>query len=556
MTPVALTPQARALALDRLGDTPVDLLVIGGGVTGAGVAFDAVTRGLSVGLVEAADWGSGTSSRSSRLVHGGLRYLQRLDLHLVREALTERDLLLRRLAPHLVRPVPFLYPLTHRVWERAYIGAGITLYDALATLAPGGGALPWHRHLGARDLARRFPGLRPGAAVGAVAYWDAAVDDARLVLTLVRTAAAHGAHVAARAPAVALTTDSGRVTGARVRDLATGREIEVRAGAVVQATGVWTEQTQAMATADAGLRVLASKGAHVVVPRSAIDGSAGLITQTETSVLFIIPWPGYWLIGTTDTPWRGDLADPTATADDVDYLLAHANAVLARPLTRADVIGSYAGLRPLLQPEVVAETAAVSREHTVATPLPGLVAIAGGKLTTYRVMARDAVDHVLGDRRRSVPSVTRRVPLLGAASQADLARRARPVAARYGWSRARMRHLASRYGTLLDEITALADADPSLARPLAAAPGYLRAEVVHAARYEAVSHLEDVLVRRTHLDHEQADRGLAAIEEIGGLVAGELGWDAGRLAAEIARERARCAAGWDAADDPTEGDPR
>src|SRR5690606_18542634 len=309
MASTRLTAEARAQALAALEasvspSAELDVLVIGGGVTGAGIALDAVTRGLSTAVVEAQDWAQGTSSRSSKLVHGGLRYLQMLDFELVHEALTERDLLLRDLAPHLVRPVPFLYPLEHRVWERAYVGTGIALYDVLATLTPGRRPMPFHRHLSKSQMEAKFPDLAHDAAVGAVQYWDASVDDARLVATLVRTAASYGAHAASRTQVVSLTPGAtGAVNGAVVADLETGREITVRARAVINATGVWTEETEALAGSEGGLRVLASKGVHLVVPRERIRGNAGLILQTEKSVLFVIPWSRYWIIGTTDTPW-------------------------------------------------------------------------------------------------------------------------------------------------------------------------------------------------------------------------------------------------------------
>lgn len=549
MRTAALTPESRDRALAALersgaGDE-LDVLVIGGGVTGAGIALDAVTRGLRVGIVEAQDWASGTSSRSSKLVHGGLRYLQMLDFHLVHEALTERDLLLKRIAPHLVRPVSFLYPLEHRVWERAYVGAGVALYDVLASMIPGNRALPWHRHVTRSGMERLFPDLRHDAAVGAVRYWDASVDDARLVSTLVRTAATYGAHAASRTQVVELTRRAtGVVNGAVVVDLETGRRFTVHADQVINATGVWTEETEALAGDEGGLRVLASKGVHIVVPRERIRGDVGLILQTEKSVLFVIPWSRYWLIGTTDTPWEQELVHPVATSADIDYVIEHANAVLGRPLTRDDVIGTWAGLRPLLQPGTKEGTssAKVSREHTVASPVPGLTVIAGGKLTTYRVMAVDAVDFALGDRAKTLPSITDRIPLAGAEGHAVLQRQARRIARTYGWSRAMVDHLLHRYGSLLTEIVDSVEADPSLGRPLEGAPAYLRAEVAYAATHEGVLHLEDVMVHRTRLVYEQADRGLAAVDEITAIVGDRLGWSAERRAEEIASYRARCEA--------------
>ena len=536
---VALTPQTRTAALEALERSSndgqeLDVLVIGGGVTGAGIVLDAVTRGLRVGIVEAQDWSSGTSSRSSKLVHGGLRYLQMLDFHLVHEALTERDLLLKRIAPHLVRPVSFLYPLENRVWERAYVGAGVALYDTLASVIPGNRAMPWHRHLTRKGMERLFPDLRHDAAVGAVRYWDASVDDARLVSTLIRTAVSYGAYAASRTQVIELTRrGTGVVNGAVVRDLESGRDITVHADQVINATGVWTEETEALAGDEGGLRVLASKGIHIVVPRDRIRGDVGLILQTEKSVLFVIPWSRYWIIGTTDTPWEQELVHPVATAADIEYVIDHANAVLAQPLTREDVIGTWAGLRPLLQPGTKEGTssAKVSREHTVASPVPGLTVIAGGKLTTYRVMAKDAVDFAIGERAAALPSITDRIPLAGAEGHAVMQRQSRRIAAQYGWTRAMIDHLLHRYGSMLTEIMEMVDEDPSLGRPLTGAPAYLRAEVAYAASHEGVLHLEDVMRHRTRLDYEQADK-----------VGERLGWSAERKAAEIAAYTARCEA--------------
>nr|WP_297423095.1 glycerol-3-phosphate dehydrogenase/oxidase [uncultured Actinotalea sp.] len=560
MRTVALTPQKRAEALAALEASgtegnELDVLVIGGGVTGAGIALDAVSRGLRVGIVEGQDWGSGTSSRSSKLVHGGLRYLQMLDFHLVHEALTERDLLLKRIAPHLVKPVSFLYPLENAWWERAYVGAGVALYDTLASIAPGKRAMPWHKHLSRAGMERMFPDLKHDAAVGAVRYWDASVDDARLVVTLIRTAASYGAHAASRTQVVELTKrGTGVVNGAVVVDLETGKEITVRADQVINATGVWTEETESLADTEGGLHVLASKGIHIVVPRDRIRGEVGLILQTEKSVLFVIPWSRYWVIGTTDTPWKQDLQHPVATAADIEYVLDHANAVLERPLTKDDIIGTWAGLRPLLQPGTKEGTssAKVSREHTVASPTPGLTVIAGGKLTTYRVMAKDAVDFALGERAKTNPSITDRIPLVGAEGHAVLQRQARRIAETYGWSRAMVDHLLHRYGSMLTEIIDMVEEQPDLAKPLVGAPAYLRAEVAYAASHEGVLHLEDVLLLRTRLVYEQADQGLAAIEEIAEVVGERLGWDATTRRAEIESYRARCEAEAAAAAEPTD----
>ncbi|NKY38348.1 glycerol-3-phosphate dehydrogenase/oxidase [Cellulomonas septica] len=550
MRTAPLTVQARQDALDVMRASgergnELDVLVIGGGVTGAGIALDAVTRGLSTAIVDAQDWASGTSSRSSKLVHGGLRYLQMLDFHLVREALTERDLLINTLAPHLVKPVSFLYPLENRVWERAYVGAGVLLYDTLATVNGSKRAMPMHQHLSRKGMERLFPDLRHDAAVGAVRYWDASVDDARLVETLVRTAVSYGAHAASRTQVLDLhTTTGGAVTGAELVDLETGEHLDVRARAVINATGVWTEETESLAGTEGGLRVLASKGIHIVVPRSRIAGNTGLILQTEKSVLFIIPWSRYWVIGTTDTPWEQDLVHPVATSADIDYVIEHANAVLSRPISRDDVIGTWAGLRPLLQPHVKEGTssAKVSREHTVASPTPGLTVIAGGKLTTYRVMAKDAVDFAIGSRATSLPSLTHDLPLVGAEGLRVFQRQAKAIGAKYGWDRPRMDHLLHRYGSLLGELIDLVDAEPGLAEPLANAPAYIGAEIVYAVSHEGALHLDDVMMHRTRLNYEQADKGVGALDEIVDLVAPVLGWDERARSKEIAAYVARAEA--------------
>ncbi|MCO8269004.1 glycerol-3-phosphate dehydrogenase/oxidase [Actinoplanes sp. TRM 88003] len=540
-----ISPQARAEALTALssGDE-LDVLVVGAGVVGAGSALDAATRGLNVGLVEARDFASGTSSRSSKLIHGGLRYLEMLDFSLVREALRERGLLIQRLAPHLVRPVPFLYPLQHRAWERLYVGAGVALYDVLA-LSGWGAGLPRHRHLSKTEAMKAFPSLRPDSLVGAIRYYDAQVDDARHTMFLVRTAAAYGAKVAARTEVVGFLREDRRVVGARVRDAETGREFEIRAKVVINATGVWTGDSQALLAgfgADDQFKVTASKGIHLVVPRDRISGGTGMILRTATSVLFVIPWDRHWIIGTTDTAWALDKAHPSASAGDVDYLLAEVNKVLETPLTRDDVQGVYAGLRPLLS-AAASSTAKLSREHAVGSPMPGLVVVAGGKYTTYRVMAKDAVDMAARELGSQVPaSCTDQVPLLGAEGFAATWNRRATLARQAGLQVAQVEHLLRRYGTLTGEVLTLAATDPSLARPVAGAPDYLRAELVYAATHEGARHLEDVLTRRTRISIETPDRGLAAARDAAGLLAGPLGWSPADTARELAAYESRVAA--------------
>ena len=544
----------RSAALEALAATEHHVVVVGGGVVGAGIALDAATRGLTVGLVEARDFASGTSSRSSKLVHGGLRYLEQFNFGLVREALIERSLLLRLIAPHLVRPVPFVFPLTHHVWERAYVGAGVGLYDTLAFSLGGPRGLPAHRHLTRKAALRLAPALRKSAFNGAVQYWDAQVDDARFVLTLARTAATFGAHVASRTEVVGFLREGARVTGVRARDLETGAELDIRAQQVVNATGVWTDDIQALVGGRGMINVRASKGVHLVVPRDRIHSSTGIITRTPASVLFVIPWGRHWIIGTTDTEWSLDKSHPAATRSDIDYLLTQVNRVLGIPLTHDDVDGVYAGLRPLLSGESDV-TSRLSREHTVAQPVPGLVMIAGGKYTTYRVMARDAVDAVAhGLDGKVPPSCTDAVPLVGADGYPALWNSRARLAAASGLHVARIEHLLRRFGSLAEEVLALIAERRDLGRPLSGADDYLRAEVVYACTHEAARHLEDVLTRRTHISIETPDRGLSAAQEAAGLMAGPLRWDAAQIAREVEQYRMRINAEWAAQETETDKD--
>ncbi|MBH1935259.1 glycerol-3-phosphate dehydrogenase/oxidase [Streptomyces sp. AV19] len=533
MRTATLGPAERTAALARMAERELDVLVVGAGVVGAGTALDAATRGLVTGLVEARDWAAGTSSRSSKLIHGGLRYLEMLDFALVREALKERGLLLERLAPHLVKPVPFLYPLQHRGWERLYAGSGVALYDAMSVSSGHGRGLPLHRHLTRRHALRVAPCLRKDALVGALQYYDAQMDDARYVTTLVRTAVAYGAEAANRTRVVGFLREGERVVGARVRDLEAGREFEIRARQVVNATGVWTDDTQQLIAERGQFHVRASKGIHLVVPKDRIHSTTGLILRTEKSVLFVIPWGRHWIIGTTDTDWDLDKAHPAASSADIDYLLEHVNSVLAVPLTRDDVQGVYAGLRPLLAGESDA-TSKLSREHTVAHPVPGLVVVAGGKYTTYRVMAKDAVDEAVhGLTQRVADCVTEDVPLVGAEGYRALWNGRAQLARRTGLHVARVEHLLNRYGSMVDEVLDLVTADPSLGRPLGGADDYLRAEVVYAASHEGARHLDDVLTRRTRISIETFDRGTRSAREAAELMAPVLGWDRAQADKEV-----------------------
>jgi glycerol-3-phosphate dehydrogenase len=537
-----LGPAEREAALAALARTEHQVLVVGGGVVGAGVVLDAATRGLSAGLVEARDFGSGTSSRSSKLIHGGLRYLEQLNIGLVREALSERSLLLQRLAPHLVRPVSFLFPFTHHVWERAYVGAGVSAYDLLGMSMGQTRGLPGHRQLTRHAALRLAPALKRSALTGALLYWDAQVDDARYVTTLVRTAAGYGANVASRTQVTGFLREGERVTGVRAVDLESGTELEIRAQQVVNATGVWTDEIQEMVGGRGTINVRASKGIHLVVPRDRIHSSTGIILRTPVSVLFVIPWGRHWIIGTTDTDWSLSKAHPAASRTDIDYVLTQLNKILSVPLTRDDVEGVYAGLRPLLAGESES-TSKLSREHTVAHPVPGLVMIAGGKYTTYRLMARDAVDAVAhGLDGRVAPSCTDVIPLAGADGYAALWNSRYSLARSSGLHVARIEHLLRRYGSLTGEVLELIAADPGLGKPLAGAEDYLRAEIVYAASHEGARHVDDALTRRTHISIESWDRGMSAAEEAVALMAGPMGWKSQQVARELENYRARVAA--------------
>jgi glycerol-3-phosphate dehydrogenase len=494
-----LDPAARTAALERMRRECFDVLVVGGGITGCGVALDAASRGLRVALVEACDLAAGTSSRSSKLIHGGLRYLEMLDFGLVREALRERRLLLTKVAPHLVRPVPFLFPLRHRGWERAYMGAGLLLYDSM------GGArhLPRARHLSKRAALRSAPALRPDALVGAVAFHDAQEDDALFAVCVARTAAAHGAAIATRAAVTGFVRDEGgRVTGAQVRADGGTDTLRVRARHTIAAAGAGTDRMLELATGRPHHELRPSKGVHVLVPRASIPMRIGLFMRTEKSIFHAIPWGAdHWLLGDTDTEWDGEPDTPVANRADIEYLLAKVNSVLVRPIEPAELTGVYAGLRPLVAAGGTEATTKLSRRHRLFSPAPGMTAIAGGKYTTYRVMARDAVDAAARDLGGSVAaSRTAAVALIGGGEQGQ----------------------------------ALA-ADPALAEPIPGSERHRMAEAVHACTHQGALDLDDILSRRMRVSIEVADRGRAAAAAVAPLVAPVLGWSDARAAEEVER---------------------
>ncbi|MBF4997855.1 glycerol-3-phosphate dehydrogenase [Nocardia sp. BSTN01] len=531
-----LGPEQRAATWDSLGAKHFDVIVIGGGVVGAGIALDAATRGLEVALVEARDLASGTSSRSSKMFHGGLRYLEQLEFGLVREALRERELSLKTLAPHLVKPLRFLYPLTHRGWERPYVASGLVLYDTMG----GAKSVPGQHHVTRSGALRLAPGVRRDALIGGVTYYDTVVDDARHTMTVARTAAHYGAVIRTSTQVVDFLREADRVVGVKVRDSEDGRTTEVRGHVVINATGVWTDELQALSHVRGRFHVRASKGVHIVVPRDRIASDAALILRTRTSVLFVIPWgSNHWIIGTTDTDWNLDLAHPAATKADIDYLLERINEVLVTPLTHDDIQGVYAGLRPLLAGESD-ETSKLSREHAVAQIAPGLVAIAGGKYTTYRVMAYDAVDLAVRDiPQRVSSSITDKVPLLGADGYFALLNQTPQLAQTYGVHPYRIEHLLNRYGSLITDVLDLAEGKPELLQPITDAPGYLRVEAVYAAVAEGALHLDDILARRTRISIEFSHRGTECADEVARLVAPVLGWDEEQIRREVSTYNAR-----------------
>jgi glycerol-3-phosphate dehydrogenase len=533
--PPPLSPQGRQQALARLATEELDVLVIGGGVVGAGSALDAVTRGLKVGLVEMRDYAAGTSSRSTKLFHGGLRYLEQFNFHLVFEALKERSLVLETLAPHLARPVEFIYPL-QTTFDKGYVSLGIGVYDVMGS----GRGVPHHMHyLTRRKAWESFPSGKKSAIKGAISFYEGQVDDARHTMMIARTAAHYGALVANSTRVIRFLREDDAVVGVVVKDLESGHEFEIHAQQVINAAGVWTDEIQELVGGRGQFRVRASKGVHIVVPRNRINSATGIIHRTEKSLLFIIPRGTNWVIGTTDTDWNLDRAHPAASQNDIDYLLEHANALLQDPLTRADVVGVYAGLRPLLAGESE-ETSTLSREHAVASPVRGLTVIAGGKYTTYRVMAKDAVDSAVHGLEQVVPaSVTEKIPLVGADGYFAAWNSRRLTAERTGLRPHVVEHLLGRYGTLVDEVFQLIADRPELTEPLAGAPEYLKAEIVYAAGHEGALHLDDILTRRTRISIEVPDRGEAAAAEIAELVAPVLGWTPEHAADEVDHYRLR-----------------
>ena len=527
-----LNPNQRESALTSLGSESFDVLVIGGGVNGVGAALDAATRGLKVALIESQDIAAGTSSRSSKLIHGGLRYLEQYDFKLVREALHERELLVSTLCPHLVKPVGFLFPLTEKFKERTYVGAGLALYDALRGFQR---ALPWHKHLSQKQINEIAPSLRPDIILGAIKYFDAQVDDARHTLSVARTAARHGAVIATRVSAESLIRVGKSVTGVVAKDLVSGKTISIKAAVTVMCAGIWSDELHSKFDLKAGYDVTMSKGAHIVLPGSAIKSDAGIILKTPVSVLFIIPWADKWIVGTTDTPYTGDRSEPFASREDVQYIVDQANRVLTPQINIDEIIGVYAGLRPLVSNKKNSLTTKLSREHTVDRPAPGFVSIAGGKYTTYRIMGRDVIDLAANELRKLTPeSITDKLPLVGADGYFALVQQVDRLATDSGLSVETITHLLNRYGSMISEILELVEETPSLSKKLAADLPYIKAEIYYAASHEGARSVDDVISRRTRIAFEAHNYGVELTESIAEIIAPVLGWSTRERKASVA----------------------
>lgn len=542
---------ARRACRVRLGAAPFDVLVIGGGITGAGVALDAAARGLSVALVDQGDFAGGTSSRSTKLVHGGLRYLPLWDLRQVREDLAERERLLRN-APHLVRPLPFVLPLyagarrplgvaLPRILTGAApfgVSAGLWAYDVLA----GRHSRRPHRTL-SRDAARSlFPTMRLDGLRRAYLYYDAETDDARLVVAVLRAAQARGAVALNYARVVGLVRRGGRIAGARVVDVPSGQTFTVSALTTVNAAGVWADEVAALA-GPPRFHLRRAKGAHLVVraDRLRLGRAALVLPETDDGrIAFVVPWQGAALIGTTDTEWTGPPDAPAADVGDASYLLDHAARFLTVRPTAADIVSAYAGLRPLATAVGGGSTARLSRRHEIVSGPDGLVTIIGGKLTTYRRMAEDTVNHILGRPARASP--TRDLALDGA----DGFMRALPslrARARYlGVADRTLRHLLRAYGTRAARVLDLIEARPALGAPMAAGYPHVAAETVLAATEEMAVSVEDVLLRRTRLGHLLPDQGRDAAPAVAALMGTVLGWPASVQAREVEIYRRAAAA--------------
>ena len=549
MQPLSSTVREDNLA--KLATTDFDVLVIGGGVTGAGVALDAVARGYKVALVEKNDFASGTSSKSTKLVHGGIRYLPNFDFALVHEGLVERGILLQN-APFLVHPLAFVLPIYHGdrhpvgmpfttpggIGMSAILNTGLGMYDLMA----GKRSIRRHRHLSRESVLRHAPDLVSERLKEGFVYYDAQTNDARLTLTLIRTAVQSGAIIANYAEVTSFLLEDGHVCGAQVQDVLGQKSLAIRARHVVNATGIFSERVEALTDGTPEVQVEPSKGVHLVLSREDIKLSEAAIVLPETEdrrILFLVPWGSRIIFGTTDTG-TGDLDHPGASPEDVAYLLKYLNRYFAINLTKEQIISTYVGYRPLFKPrgKATGSTARLSRTHAVLQNATGLVTIVGGKLTTYRRMAQDTVD-LLCKRDGLKPShPTLALPLQGSAAwpkaQLELERRS----TRLGLSDETTRQLANSYGAEAHAVLDLIENDASLGQPLVADLPYTRAEIIAACRYEMAMTPYDVLARRTSITLEDRQRGLGIVEQVAACMAPELGWSSTQQATLVADYRA------------------
>ncbi|MBK9181162.1 MAG: glycerol-3-phosphate dehydrogenase/oxidase [Acidimicrobiales bacterium] len=527
----------RADALRRLAEETFDVCVVGGGITGVGVALDAASRGLRTALVERDDFASGTSSKSSKLVHGGLRYLQQREFRLVYEALAERQVL-RHTAPHLVRVLPFLIPVLTRdglmnaKLARA-LGSAMWMYDLTGGLRIG----KLHKRISADQAEAHMPTLPRDRLAAGYLYYDAQADDARLTLAVARTAAIdHGAVVVNRAGLVGLHKDaSGAIVAADVD--AGGERIRIRTRSVVNAAGVWADRVRTLDEGRDPDTIRPAKGIHITVPWQRIRNDIAVVVPvpSDKRSIFVVPWGDLTYIGTTDTDYDGSLDDPQCTPDDVAYLLRAMNHSLTEPISEADVVGTWAGLRPLVKSAATAKTADLSRRHAVSRSAGGLITVTGGKLTTYRRMAADTVDLIVDGLGRGGRSRTRKVRLRGAEGWETIEAEG---PSRLGLPPDLARHLASRYGSEARVIAAMLQADPALGAALVPGLPYVRAEAVYAARYEMSGSLDDVLSRRTRARLLARDASAAVADDVARLIAPDLGWSDADVAREVAAYRA------------------
>ena len=540
-------PDTRDENLERLARESFDVCIVGGGITGAGVALDAASRGLSVALVEREDFASGTSSRSSKMVHGGLRYLAQYDFRLTWEASRERDLL-RRLAPHLVRPLRFLFPAYKKGIQTRFATIGLTIYDLVA----GRRGFGRHRRAGEGDLKLLAPSLDPKRVVGAWTYWDASTDDARLVFEVLRTAHGFGAVIANHVRVHGFDTSGGTIAAALASDQLTGRELTVRARCFVNAAGVWADEVGRMEPRSAAPPIRPAKGIHLVLPASSVPVQSGVVIPSvarDRRSLFAVPgWGDTVVLGTTDTTYDGPLDTPAVDDDDVRYALDAVNWSLGLDARPSDVVSAWAGLRPLLAgaggPE--ARTADLSRTQHLSVSPAGLVTITGGKLTTYRRMAADTVDLVCSRLGITARSRTKRLPIGLTRSLDGLLAETVAAAERAGIPEPSARHLVATFGDRAPAVLELASSQSALATPVVPGLPWLAAEISWAVRREMAVTLSDVLERRTRLSLADRDAGLSS--EAPGMVARLLGRDSAAsddvsaLGARIARERGPVAA--------------